>query len=223
MRKIPNLKIINRDNWLIEQCQDKTILHLGCTDYPITESKIENQEILHLKLCKVARKVIGIDIDREGIEAMQHLMPDENFIVHSAEDLDNCEALHQYRFDTIVAADVIEHISNIGLFLNGVYNLLDANSRLLITTPQAFALKRFLAMIFLNYEYVHHDHIAYFSISTLSRILSRYKLEIEEVYAFQWENPTFKNKFANSLISPALWLSRGRLCDQFALVIKAIK
>jgi len=100
--------------------------------------------------------------------------------------------------------------------------LLDTDNRLLITTPQAFAIKRFLPMIFWSYEYVHPDHIAYFSISTLSSLLSRYQLEIEESYGFQWYNPTFKNRFANTLVSPALWLSGGRLCDQVALVVKRL-
>lgn len=220
MQKIPRLKMIRRDDWLVESCRGKRVLHVGCTDYPITTYKIENNKLLHARLVQVATEVIGLDIDKEGIETLSSLMPDQKFLVHSAEELDQCEALAGQTFDVIVAADVIEHVSNIGLFLAGIRNKLNPGGQLLITTPQAFAIKRMMAMILMGYEYVHPDHIAYFSVSTLSRILSRYDLKVEQIYMFQWRNPTFKNWLGNAIVMPALWLSGGRLCDEIALVVK---
>ncbi|MEQ8468162.1 class I SAM-dependent methyltransferase [Coleofasciculus sp. E1-EBD-02] len=222
MRKIPRVKLIRRDDWIVEFCRDKRVLHIGCTDYPITQSKIANGYLLHDKLNQVTQYLVGLDNDKEGIDTLSKAFQNSQFIVQNAEKLDECLEIRpdQDKFDVIVAADVIEHISNIGNFLKGLYSLLHGDNRVLITTPQAFAIKRFLPMIFWGYEYVHPDHIAYFSISTLSRLLSRYQLEIEEFYGFQWYNPTFKNRFANTLVAPALWLSGGRLCDELALVIK---
>jgi len=56
-----------------------------------------------------------------------------------------------------------------------------------------------------------------------SRILSRYALEVEQVYMFQWQNPTFKNWLANSLLMPFLSLSGGRLCDEMAVIVKIVQ
>ncbi len=219
MRKIPRIKIIRRDNWLVETCQGKKVLHIGCTDSPITAEKIASRELLHFKLAQVTEQIIGLDIDQEGIEALSKLMPDRTFLIHSAEDLNSCKALLGEHFDVIIAADVIEHISNIGLFLAGVKNLLAPKGKLLISTPQSFSIKRMIPMLFMGYEYVHFDHIAYFSVATLSRLLSRYGLTINKTYMFQWYNPTFKNWVANTLLSPFLWLSGGRLCDEVALEV----
>jgi 2-polyprenyl-3-methyl-5-hydroxy-6-metoxy-1,4-benzoquinol methylase len=220
MKKIPRLKMIRRDDWLIDACRSKRVLHVGCTDLPITSDKIANNQLLHAKLADVSEEIIGVDVDREGIETLSKLMPDETFLLHSAEDLPSCKALCDRDFDVIVAADVIEHLSNIGLFLEGVRKLLQPGGRLLISTPQSFSIKRMLPMLFWSYEYVHPDHIAYFSFSTLFRLLSRYDLEIEQVYTFQWHNPTLKNWLANSILQPVLWMSGGRLCDEIALVVK---
>ncbi len=220
MKKIPRLKMIRRDDWLIKACQGKRVLHIGCTDYPITNSKVLNKKLLHVKLGEVASEIIGVDIDKDGIDTLSALMPDKTFLVHSAEELESCEVLQGQKFDVIVAADVIEHLSNIGQFLAGVRQFLQPDGYLLISTPQSFSIKRIIPMIFAGYEYVHPDHIGYFSVATLSRILSRYDLTIEETYMFQWHNPTLKNQLANTLLMPILWLSGGRLCDEIALLVK---
>lgn len=217
--QIPKLDMIQRDDWLTEAAYGKRVLHVGCTDSPMTTSRIKNNKLLHTRLVQVAEEVIGLDIDREGIETLSNLMPEQKFLVHNAEELDRCEALAGKKFDVVVAADVIEHISNIGLFLAGIRNKLNPGGKLLITTPQAFAIKRMITMILLSYENVHPDHIAYFSPATLFRILSRYNLTIEQTYMFQWQNPTLKNRLANSLLMPILWLSGGRLCDEIAVVV----
>jgi 2-polyprenyl-3-methyl-5-hydroxy-6-metoxy-1,4-benzoquinol methylase len=222
MRKIPDLEIINRDDFLIESCRGKSVLHIGCTDYPITASKIEQGKLLHQKLSQVASHIVGLDIDKAGIEALSKAMPGKDFIVHSAEKIGECEALKEKDFDIIIAADVIEHLSNIGLFLEGIRGLLRTQARLLITAPQAFSVKRILPLAFMQYERVHPDHIAYFSIATLSQLLSRFDLEIEKSFAFNWYNPTLKNRFANSLVLPFVLLSRGRLCDELAIVVKLV-
>ncbi len=223
MRKIPRINMIRRDDWLIEACRNKRVLHIGCTDSPITTDKIANRELLHFKLSAVAKQIIGLDIDQEGIETLSKLMPDHTFLFHSAEKLDSCQELSEKRFDIIVAADVIEHMSNIGLFLEGATKLLEPQGKLLIATPQSFSIKRMIPMLLMGYEYVHEDHIGYFSVATLIRLLSRYGMQISQVYMFQWYNPTFKNRFANTLLLPILHLSGGRLCDEVALEVKMFK
>jgi len=117
MRKIPRLKMIKRDDWIIEFCRGKRILHLGCTDYPVTQSKIDKGYLLHDKLDKITEYLFGIDNDKEGIEQLSKLFPNSKLIVQNAEKLDECLEINQEHFDVIVAADVIEHISNIGNFL----------------------------------------------------------------------------------------------------------
>ena len=147
-------------------------------------------------------------------------MPDYDFICHNAENLEHCSILHRKTFEIILAADVIEHLSNIGNFLCQVPKLLAQEGKLIITVPHAFGFRRFLALAFFGIEHVHCDHTGYFSIATLIQILSRYGLIIKEVYGFQWRNPTLVNRFSNLVVMPVLYLVKGRLCDELALVVE---
>lgn len=220
MMKLPRLKMIKRDDWLLDACRGKRVLHVGCTDYPITSDKIDNGKLLHPKLAEVASEIIGLDVDPQGIETLSKLMPNEVFITHSAEELESCEKLQGQLFDVIVAADVIEHFSNVGLFLSGIRKFLKPDGCVLISTPQSFSIKRMIPMVLYGFEYVHPDHTAYYSVATFSRLLSRYDLNIEQIYMFQWHNPTIRNWLVNTVLWPILYLSGGRLCDEIALVVR---
>lgn len=217
MRKVPRTRIVRRDDWILEACKGKRILHVGCTDHPITAMKVENAHLLHAKLVRVADEVVGLDIDKEGIERLSELMPDHRFIHHNAERLDDCEELGEEKFDLVVAADVIEHIANPGLFVEGVTHRLVPGGQLILTTPHSFAVKRLIAMLAFGYEYVHPDHVSYYSLSTMNELLDRCSFRIDDFVMFQWYNPTFKNRMSNAIVTPLLWLTGGRLCDEIAL------
>jgi 2-polyprenyl-3-methyl-5-hydroxy-6-metoxy-1,4-benzoquinol methylase len=132
--------------------------------------------------------------------------------------LDTCTELQGRTFDTVVAADVVEHLNNFGLFLKGVAPYLSRNGTLVITTPHAFAAKRMLAMLLTGREHVHPDHTAYYSVSTMSRILDRHSYNPSHWAMFQWKNPTAKNKLANWAVKPFLRVTGGRLCDGLLVV-----
>lgn len=104
---------------------------------------------------------------------------------------------------------------------DGMGRLLRTDAKLLITTPRAFAIKRFIALSLWKYQHVHSGHTACFSLSTLSQILSRYRLEIESVNTFQWREPKLPIRFVNALLMLAIWFTGGRLCYEMALIVKA--
>lgn len=60
-----------RDDYLLNLAKGRKVLHIGCTDWPYTEEKIENGTLFHDKLVKVAKKVVGIDISEEGVKVMR--------------------------------------------------------------------------------------------------------------------------------------------------------
>lgn len=220
MYPISFIPLVDRDEWIIEQCRGKRVLHIGCTDWPMTASRIEEGRLLHTQLLSVGQDVVGLDTDAEGIARLRELLPTHEFFVHNAENLQDCSGLRSRVFDVIVAADVIEHLSNVGLFLAGVKTYMTPATELLITTPHAYSIKRMFLM-FLGYEHVHDDHTAYFSLSTLKRILGRFGFEIASCCGFQWKNPTARNRLAYLVSLPVLWLTRGRTCDELALLVKS--
>jgi hypothetical protein len=96
---------------------EKSVLHLGCTDYPLTRSAIEQNRLLHQRLAGSASSIVGVDADEAGIKELRKLMPGYEFVFFNAERLTDCVELKHRRFDLVVAADILEHVCNAGRFL----------------------------------------------------------------------------------------------------------
>ena len=81
------------------------------------------------------------------------------------------------KFDVIVAGEMIEHLSNPGLFLKGIQRFMSKDTKLLITTINAYMGMRFWIYGLRgqggSFEPVHQDHVAYYSYSTLSLLIER--------------------------------------------------
>jgi 2-polyprenyl-3-methyl-5-hydroxy-6-metoxy-1,4-benzoquinol methylase len=118
----------------------KKILHLGCTNYPYTNEAIENGVLLHIELEKISEEVYGFDFDQKGIEILEK-NGSRNLYQADLEKLD--EVPLDKTFDVIVAGEMIEHLNNPGLFLQGIQRFMNAETRLIITTINAYCGMRF--------------------------------------------------------------------------------
>ena len=193
------MKIVRREQWIIERCRGKTVLHLGCTDSPMTEQKLEQGGLLHLKLLAVSKQVIGVDIDGPALSllALKAKVPD--LYLHDIEHIDTLPV--RATLDIVLAGEVVEHLNNVGAFFDSCKKLLSNNQRsvLIVTVPNAFSAKRFLMACLFRKEHVHPDHSAYFSPSTLSCIARRHSLRIIGLHGYIWENPKLGNRVANTV------------------------
>ena len=138
---------VNKEDWILSQSKAaKTILHVGCTHSPGTKIRWQNGNLLHKNLCDEAiqtgAKVTGVDIDKPSLEWLKEKMPNNELLYGDAERLPDYFAAGT-RFDLIVAADVIEHLSNLGALLRSCRSMLEPQGRVLITTTNAFHIGRF--------------------------------------------------------------------------------
>ncbi|AMC10152.1 hypothetical protein Lupro_02310 [Lutibacter profundi] len=76
VQKIPYKKIDDRLSFFISECKNKNVLHFGCTDWPIFNSKNN----LHIKLANVCKSIDGFDVDKEGIEHVDNVADFLKFI-----------------------------------------------------------------------------------------------------------------------------------------------
>ena len=168
------------------------ILHVGCTNAPNTVGRWKAGTLLHKSLCDKAKRcgahVVGLDIDEASLAWLQERMPDAEFFHGDAQKLRDCLGSCS-NFDLIIAADVIEHLSNPGLFLESCHALLGPCGRVLITTCNAFGIGRF-AKALLNHEAVHPEHTAYFSHRNLSRLCSMSGLKVLKLGYYKYERMT---------------------------------
>jgi hypothetical protein len=85
--KIHGHYIPDRDQWILKQCAGKRVLHLGCTDWPVTAERLKAGKLLHQKLTSVCSLVVGVDPDEEGINSRRQFMPAHAFHVSRAEQM----------------------------------------------------------------------------------------------------------------------------------------
>ncbi len=117
-----NFELVQRVEFIKKACVGRKVLHLGCTDYPFTEQAIENEMLLHFELEKVAGELYGFDFDQKGIDVLEKA-GGKNLYRADLEQLENVPL--EETFDVIIAGEMIEHLSNPGLFLRGIQRFMD--------------------------------------------------------------------------------------------------
>lgn len=175
------MQLVQRVEFIKALCAGKRVLHLGCTNWPYTSEAIENDMLLHFELEKISRELYGFDYDQKGLDVLAAAGA-KNLYRADLEKLGDVDL--DDTFDVIVAGEMIEHLNNPGLFLDGIKRFMNDDTRLVITTTNAYCGMRFLIYGLRGkggkIEPVHPDHIAYYSYSTLKLLVERQNLQIDE-------------------------------------------
>jgi SAM-dependent methyltransferase len=174
-------EMTERVEFLKESCAGKKVLHLGCTNYPYTKDSIDNNMLLHFEMAAVAKELYGFDFDQAGIDILQKAGVGKLFRA----DLENlAEVPLDETFEVIIAGEMIEHLSNPGLFLRGIKRFMNHETKLLITTINAYCGMRNVIYAVRGKggknEPVHPDHVAYYSFATLKLVIEREGLVLQK-------------------------------------------
>jgi 2-polyprenyl-3-methyl-5-hydroxy-6-metoxy-1,4-benzoquinol methylase len=153
--------------------KEKNVLHVGCADYPITDTSSN----LHLNLYKFCKKLDGVDL-KINDENKKILSVPNGQLFSNWDKLENC-------YDVILIPEVVEHIGNLQNFLE----FLDGyNGTLIFTAPDAYLLmKNFLEISendFNFQEVVHPDHNYWFTPYTLKNVINKYSKnrQVDELF-----------------------------------------
>src|SRR5688572_23739558 len=116
------MRYVQRDDAIIDMARSRKVLHLGCvgnTDPEVSDSDRVRlaKKSLHWSLSQIAT-VVGVDHGEATVNQYRNLGIFTNIVVGNVERLYELEI--NETFDVIVAGDVIEHISNPGLMLEGI-------------------------------------------------------------------------------------------------------
>lgn len=177
--------VVQRLDVIRELCTGKSVLHLGCTNYPYTEESIRGGMLLHDDLATIATDLWGLDSDVLGIKLLEGRGATQLVLG----DLERLESAQLDRtFEVIVAGEMIEHLNNPGQFLAGIRRFMNPETRLVITTVNAYCGMRFLWYGLRGRggkaEFVHPDHVAYYSYSTLKVLVKRHDLELDRFWFY---------------------------------------
>lgn len=208
-------ELVQRVEFIKKACAGKKVLHLGCTNYPYTQESLDNEMLLHFELESAAAELYGFDFDERGLRILEKAGA-KNLYRADLEKLE--EVALDETFDVIIAGEMIEHLSNPGLFLRGIRRFMNSETNLVITTINAYGALRFLIYGLRGKgganEPVHPDHVAYYSYKTLSLILERENLEVEKFYFYDigTEHRPFNRWFYNLFNDVCVKLA-PQLCD----------
>lgn len=103
-----------------------SVLDIGCVRH--NEAKRREANLHDAISSHVDGELIGIDIDETEIKKMRN--EGYNVQVGNAEEL-----RFDRKFNVIVAGEVIEHLSNPGIFLNKASKILTSDGKIILTTP----------------------------------------------------------------------------------------
>ena len=183
-RKIPKTIRVKRKRFLEDYIKNKNVMHVGCTGGLLGEENeivhIQNYNLLedtHYKLSKSAKSISGIDISKKKIDFLKSQGLKDLYVYDICSDQFDLDK----QFDVLLFPNIIEHLDNVGLALNNLKKMMRDDTKLLITTNNPFDIL-LLIKLFFNYESVHDEHTAYYSYSTMRRILKMHDLKIEKFY-----------------------------------------
>ena len=159
-----------RTDEIIKLVTGPEVLDIGCAGHDV---KPGQPDWLHGRL-RDRFRVTGVDISEANVNLLK-IHGFDNVYVHSAETF---ELGKQY--NTIVAGEVLEHLSNPGKFLVQARKHLLPGGRLILSTPYAFSL------MYTLYAFDHFpktcenkQHTSWFCLSTITELSRREGFEVE--------------------------------------------
>lgn len=158
---------------------DTRILDIGCVQH--SAENASNDDWVHRELYDIGDEVVGLDYEYSEVQKLQ----DRGYnIVHgNAESFDLGET-----FDIVVAGELIEHLSNVGNFLDCVHDHLDEDGEFVLTTPNPWAFHRFKQAGF-GEVFANEEHTCWFDERTIRQILNRHQFEITTVKYIKASTP----------------------------------
>ena len=188
------------------------ILDVGCVGGSLNE---ESPYWLHQRLRESFPDVTGVDINVEAVKNLQS--KGYKVFLSNAEEL----AIGKI-FDTIIAGELIEHLSNPGKFLEAAKRHLKPNGRIIITTPYPFAaLNFFYALFKFPNTCSNKEHTSWFCPSTLHELARRYGYKVvhlELVEDYYPGVPSFFYNVFRKLVRPLL--PRRLRCNAMLVILE---
>jgi hypothetical protein len=203
----------HKSDWLAKHIQGKTVLYLGCVDdHP---ENIRKSTVLHKILRNQAKSILGVYHSKEAVAELKASGYDAVCADMGSMVLDK-------KFEIAVSADVIEHISNCGLFIKKVCDHLLSEGIFLVSTPNPIGFVRILEMVFLGKTKTNVEHTCWFTGQVLDQLARRYGLKvaddvfIDEMNLYHRPKEQFRRKgFAKGFITLYLVMVNSMVCALF--------
>jgi hypothetical protein len=185
----PNSKIVNRLEFLTNYCSNKNVIHLGAcqandeNDLSGYDELVTSEEFLHKTLQKISSRVIGIDYNEKFINYLNKNHGIDDIYFWDIEQKDSLSFVN-FNPDIVLFGEILEHLSNPGFALRNIAdNLMDENTKLVITIPNGLSAWNFFWALF-GKEMHDPDHSLLFTPRIVSRLLEKNNLICQDIYYY---------------------------------------
>lgn len=181
----------------------RRVLDIGSINHSFFGTAARRRHSSFFRIETVASYVLGIDAAAPQVAlAREH---GHNILHRNAETFVAKEA-----FDVVHAGDLIEHLSNPGLFLECSHKNLEPGGLLILITPNTYSLSSaWDALIhFTNDPPVNIQHTCYHSPTTLNQLVFRYGFELVSMTMIEIEqhNHTLGQRLASGANQAITWM-----------------
>ena len=166
--KIPINWKDSKINFIIQYCEGKKVLDLGCVEHNLESSS--NTNWIHRAVKEKAAEVLGLDYLKEEVEELNK--KGYNILHGNAESFDLAR-----KFDVIIAGDLIEHLNNYGDFIKCCVKHMHSESLLIITSANPWHWPKVIRSSFREVP-INLEHTCWMTPNCLKQLCQRYGLII---------------------------------------------
>lgn len=201
---------MRREDIIQRYVAGRDVLDIGGIDHGFMNLKLDRGDWLHSAIARSARSCLGLDILEDHVKLAREC--GYQFVAGNAEAME-----FDGTFDVVVAGELVEHVHNMGLVLDGAWKALRPSGHLVITTPNNFSFSKMLYAALAGREVCHAEHTCWYSPQTLSYVVSHHGFQPVETHVLGRE----------SQYRPVTWLydalSRWRPILAETLVLVAVR
>lgn len=166
--------VVSKTKLILSRCTDRTVLDIGCINHSAENAIALGEEWLHRRIRDVARSATGLDMLADDAERLNQKGYD--IAVADAQDFDLGRT-----YDVVVAADVVEHLTNLSGFLRSAKRHMHAESILILTTPNPFAFAQMMQVLLRGRVVVNGEHTIWLDPAVAYELLQREGLRVTEL------------------------------------------
>lgn len=163
---------------------NKKVLEIGPAELVLSsDDSGKRDRWIHGKIFKIAKSLFAVEVNKEQVENMNN-----NGFTTVHGDAESFKI--DDKFDVIVAGELIEHLSNPGLFLDNVAQHLNDNGILLLTTPNRYSIDyisySLIKAVPMKYKKEIAKHVTCFDEDLLTSLISRHGFKVTEFDYCSW-------------------------------------
>ncbi|ELZ13886.1 type 11 methyltransferase [Halovivax asiaticus JCM 14624] len=155
---------------ICKYAEGPTILDLGAVQHELENT---TEEWLHAYLVEEFDNVVGVDVLEDEIDALRKRGYDMQFGDVTDMDLG-------IMADTVVAGELIEHLTNPGALVETAFNHLKPGGLFILTTPNPWAIVH-LRRWWSDDPQINDNHVAWYGPIVLKQLLNRYGFDVERM------------------------------------------